>query len=186
MNTMNVMPPARAILAPLLLMTLTACLDDAAGTQDDLACARIVAEYEGLYGERYGDHTHEDFDRILASAKPYLDDGNPACRTLQGIRDAILKDRGQTPRKDPLGSLGAGSIVLLVLGGLLMLVSMATNVWIIVLAFQESVAWGLGSVFIPFVSLIFVIQFWQETKRPFLIGLAASAVSVLCFVGMAA
>ncbi len=186
MFTMGSMPHVRAPLALLLLLLPTACLDDEPGTKDDLACARIVSEYEGMYGERYGDHAHRDFDRILAAAKPYLDDGDPSCRTLQGIRDSILRDRGQTPRKDPLGSLGAGQIVLFGLGVLLMLVSMGTNVWIMVLAFQESVAWGLGCLFVPFVSLIFVIQYWQESKRPFLIGLATSVLGVLCFAATAA
>jgi hypothetical protein len=40
-------------------------------------------------------------------------------------------------------------------------------------AFQESILWGLGYLFIPFVSLIFVIVHWQEAKSPFLRGLIA-------------
>ena len=40
-------------------------------------------------------------------------------------------------------------------------------------AFQESILWGLGYLFEPFVSLIFIIVHWQEAKSPFLKGLIA-------------
>ncbi|MDD7983411.1 hypothetical protein PQO01_00395 [Lentisphaera marina] len=40
-------------------------------------------------------------------------------------------------------------------------------------AFQESILWGLGYLFVPFVSLIFIIVHWQEAKSPFLKGLIA-------------
>jgi FtsH-binding integral membrane protein len=43
--------------------------------------------------------------------------------------------------------------------------------WIAILAFQESVWWGLGCLFVPFVGLIFAIMYWQEAKKPFLIQL---------------
>lgn len=49
------------------------------------------------------------------------------------------------------------------------------------MAFQESVLWGLGSLFVPFVSLIFVIMHWERAKGPFLGSLAASFV--MCFGG---
>ena len=53
---------------------------------------------------------------------------------------------------------------------------------ILIKAFQESVLWGLGSIFIPFVSLIFVIKFWDRCKKPFLYSLGALVVYL---IGMA-
>lgn len=55
--------------------------------------------------------------------------------------------------------------------GVLMLLSgaiMATvcGIWILVLAFGKSVLWGLGCLFIPIVSIIFVIIFWGDAKKP--------------------
>ncbi|MCJ8328716.1 MAG: hypothetical protein MJH11_01845 [Lentisphaeria bacterium] len=44
---------------------------------------------------------------------------------------------------------------------------------LIQLAFNESLEWGLGFVFVPFVSLIFIVKFWPVTKKPFLCSLAA-------------
>jgi hypothetical protein len=60
-----------------------------------------------------------------------------------------------------------GALLALV-GGIVILVG---SIWLIVLAFQESVLWGLGDLFVPFVALIFVISFWDRTAKPFLISL---------------
>jgi uncharacterized membrane protein HdeD (DUF308 family) len=54
---------------------------------------------------------------------------------------------------------------LLVVGGLIMLVF---GVLLLIQAFNKSAMWGLGYLFVPFVSLIFVIKFWPETKKNFL------------------
>ena len=66
--------------------------------------------------------------------------------------------------------MGVGSIVSLV-GGIMFLI----------VAFQESILWGLGCLFIPFVALIFLIMFWDKASKPFLIQLAGI---VPIFVGM--
>lgn len=59
---------------------------------------------------------------------------------------------------DTLGALTvwAGMLLLLV-GGLAF----------IVVAFKESILWGLGVLFLPFVSLIFLILHWRTAKTPF-------------------
>jgi len=36
------------------------------------------------------------------------------------------------------------------------------------LAFEESVLWGLGYLFVPLVALIFIIRNWYDAKGPFL------------------
>jgi hypothetical protein len=59
-------------------------------------------------------------------------------------------------------------------------VALVGAIWLLVVAFKESVWWGLGSIFIPFVSLVFVIMHWQVSKKPFLIQVAGV---VLCVVG---
>ncbi|MEQ9497006.1 MAG: hypothetical protein RIT81_09105 [Deltaproteobacteria bacterium] len=176
----------RTTLGLLAVLALTpACLDDEVGTVDDQACAEIVREYEVLYADRFTDHKHRDFDRILEKARPYMEEGNPSCRTLQGIHDAILTDRGQAPKRNPLDQLSAGRIGLLVIGFLFMLVAMGAQLWLYVLAFQESVLWGIGSIMVPFVSLVFAIMFWDVTKKPFLISLGSSFVGGLFFAAMA-
>ena len=56
--------------------------------------------------------------------------------------------------------------LLVILGGIAMFVG---GIWLLVEAFKESILWGLGSIFIPFVSLVFVIMHWDVSKTPFLI-----------------
>jgi len=69
-----------------------------------------------------------------------------------------------------------------ILGFLLLLVGGAvcvgTGLWLLVLAFQESLLWGLAYIFVPFASLVFLIMHWDKTKQPFLYSLAGVAVLV--------
>jgi hypothetical protein len=50
------------------------------------------------------------------------------------------------------------------------------GIWLIVLAFKESFLWGCGYLVVPFVWIFFVFKFWEDTKKPFLIGLGSSVV----------
>ena len=64
-----------------------------------------------------------------------------------------------------------GTLVIL-LGALLLVIGF---LWFVIAAFQESVLWGLGVLFVPFVHLIFLVLGWDRAKRPFflqLVGLA--------------
>ncbi len=60
-------------------------------------------------------------------------------------------------------------MILMAVGGIVMLVG---SIWFLVVAFQESLLWGLGSILVPFVSLIFLIMHWDKAGKPFLIQLA--------------
>jgi len=64
-----------------------------------------------------------------------------------------------------LGLFAIGTVVMLV-GG----------VWLLVKAFQTSVLWGLGYIFVPFVSLIFVVLHWEDSKKPFFYVLGGLAI----------
>ncbi|MEO8000615.1 MAG: hypothetical protein ABI644_01980 [Arenimonas sp.] len=59
-----------------------------------------------------------------------------------------------------------------------LLIAAVGGIWLLVITFQTSILWGLASLFIPIVSLIFVIMHWEETKKPFLIELAGIAIMV--------
>lgn len=41
------------------------------------------------------------------------------------------------------------------------------GIWTLTKIFEQSVGWGLASLFIPFAGLVAVAQFWKETRRPF-------------------
>lgn len=73
--------------------------------------------------------------------------------------------------------------LLIVLAVLLSLVSFAATIWLAVVAFRKSVLWGLGTLFVPFCSLVFAALHWQEAKKPFLVGMASGFASILFFFG---
>lgn len=58
----------------------------------------------------------------------------------------------------------AGSVIIIIA----MLIGFGLSVWHYVIAFKESVGWGLACLFLPFASLIFTIRHWDEAKAPFL------------------
>jgi hypothetical protein len=66
-------------------------------------------------------------------------------------------------------------IILILLG---LAIALVYGIQLIILAFQESVLWGLGYLFVPFVSLVFIIVFWSQTKGPFL----KSLLCISCLV----
>ena len=57
---------------------------------------------------------------------------------------------------------------LLVIGAI---ISLIFGIQILIMAFQESVLWGIGYLVCAPVPLIFIIMHWQKTKRPFLMSL---------------
>lgn len=65
-----------------------------------------------------------------------------------------------------------GSLIML-LGVLVVIVG---NVWFLGEAFRTSILWGLGCIFVPFVSLIWLVGNWDRGRAPFLTGLAGGAV----------
>ncbi|HLN28583.1 MAG TPA: hypothetical protein VK395_12645 [Gemmataceae bacterium] len=68
------------------------------------------------------------------------------------------------------------AFVISVIGWLVCLVAL---IWIVVLAFQESVLWGLGCLFLAPISLVFVIMYWDEARRPFFIWLRGFVLLIL-------
>lgn len=47
--------------------------------------------------------------------------------------------------------------------------------WFLVRAFTESVLWGLAVLFVPIVSLFFLIVHWDSAKRPFFVQVGGFA-----------
>ena len=54
-----------------------------------------------------------------------------------------------------------GGLILMMLGGLFLLLH----------GFRESILWGLGMLFVPFVSLIFLVLHWNKSKNAFFLWL---------------
>jgi hypothetical protein len=56
------------------------------------------------------------------------------------------------------------------------LIALVGQIWFLTVAFKESVGWGLGCLFVPFVSLIFLAQHFEETWRPWVVGVIGVAM----------
>ena len=67
-------------------------------------------------------------------------------------------------------------MLLMAVGGI---VSFVFSVIILIKAFQTSLLWGLGSLFIPFVILVFVIKNWDATKKPFLYAVGGWVLAIV-------
>ncbi len=57
-------------------------------------------------------------------------------------------------------SLSTGGLILGIVGSL----------WIVIVAFQAGLFWGLGSLFVPIVGLIFCILNFREMWKPLLLA----------------
>ena len=64
-------------------------------------------------------------------------------------------------------------IIGLVLFFIGLIISFIYGIKLIIIAFQESVLWGLLYLFLPFANLYFIITRWPECKSPFLKTLIA-------------
>ncbi|MBE0444241.1 hypothetical protein [Psychrobacter sp. FME5] len=54
-----------------------------------------------------------------------------------------------------------------------LIICLIYGIKLIIIAFQESTAWGLMYLFVPFANLYFVFTRWEKTKSPFLKTLIA-------------
>ena len=68
------------------------------------------------------------------------------------------------------------SLILTVIAAI---IAVIYGVTLIIKAFQVSVWWGLGYMFVPFVALIFIVMHWQVAKEPFVKSLIAIPLMIL-------
>jgi hypothetical protein len=64
------------------------------------------------------------------------------------------------------------------LGDLLVLIG---TIWMLFVAFQESILWGIGCLLIPLVVIVFTIQYWNEAKKPFQVWLAGWILAIISY-----
>ena len=66
---------------------------------------------------------------------------------------------------------------------LISLVCFAAFIWLVVVAFQRSALWGvLVLLFSPITAIIFAINYWQESKKPFLVYIGSTAAMFAVFI----
>jgi hypothetical protein len=69
-------------------------------------------------------------------------------------------------------------LVAMIIGGIGGIISLIGGIWFLVVAFRQSIWWGLGCLFIPFVSIIFLIIYWGDAAKPFFVSLLGAAIIV--------
>ena len=69
--------------------------------------------------------------------------------------------------------------VLMMLG---LLAAFIGGIWLIVVAFQESVVWGLLTLFVGPAGIVFAIMHWERAGKPFLLQIGGLLVM---FAGVA-
>ncbi len=61
------------------------------------------------------------------------------------------------------------------------LISFWGGAWFLSIVWEDSIGWLIGCIIVPFVSLVYIILNWDETKRPFFVNLSGIMISVLAF-----
>lgn len=61
-------------------------------------------------------------------------------------------------------------------------IAFISSIVLVFKSFQESFLWGLGYLFVPFVSLVFIFKFWDSAKKPFLVSLFSGILLVVVIV----
>jgi hypothetical protein len=46
------------------------------------------------------------------------------------------------------------------------------GLWIVILASQDSILWGIGCFLVPFIQLIYIALHWKQTKSAFFVLIA--------------
>lgn len=57
-----------------------------------------------------------------------------------------------------------------------MIIGCGAGIWLLVVAFNAGFWWGLLTLIVPFVGLVFIITHWHDAKKPFLLNLVAGAL----------
>ena len=71
--------------------------------------------------------------------------------------------------------MGFIGTILVVIGAIIALIF---GIILLIKAFKTSIWWGLGYLFVPFVSLVFVFMHWEQCKKPFLYVVAGIVLAI--------
>jgi hypothetical protein len=80
-------------------------------------------------------------------------------------------------------AIGIAALIALVLGWLMMFVG---GIWGLVIAFQDSITWGLICFLVPFASFFYIFKNWKKrgVRRSFFLGLTGFVLTILAGIGM--
>jgi hypothetical protein len=67
--------------------------------------------------------------------------------------------------------------VIFMLGG--MALTLLAHLWLLARIFEQSIAWGFGTLFISLVGLFAVAKFWEKTRRSFVSQMVCLAIAFM-------
>jgi hypothetical protein len=100
---------------------------------------------------------------IDTESKPFLSGGLKFLTAILALATLTLLLSRVFDLLDP--ETAAVFAVIFMLAGIALL--LLTHIWLLVRIFEQSIAWGLGALFLPLVGLIAVAKFWDKTRRSF-------------------
>ena len=121
--------------------------------------ALIAAEYE------YESHQDRGFQQPYEppGQKPFFSGVVVVLTALLIVAFVVCGAQQAFHPFDPEAAKGIGMLV--AAGGMLLMVGV--HIWLVIRIFEQSVGWGVASLFLPLAGLIAVAQFWDNTKRSF-------------------
>ena len=66
--------------------------------------------------------------------------------------------------------------ILIAVGGIVCLIG---GIWFLIVAFRESVVWGLLCLFVPFAALAFLIKHFGDAAKPFGLNILGSILLII-------
>ena len=91
----------------------------------------------------------------------------------------FVANENSTTNKRRRKAMDVIGTIIIIIGVIVMIVG---GIMLLIVAFKESIWWGLGSIFVPFVAIVFLIMHWQKAKKSFFIWLAGCAVYIVGMV----
>ena len=72
--------------------------------------------------------------------------------------------------------MGTVGMIIWIIGAI---ISVFGGIWLLVVAFRQTIWWGLGSLFIPIVALVFLIMHWGDAAKPFFVSLLGAVIMIV-------
>jgi hypothetical protein len=139
------------------------------------ATQRSVSDENVDAAQPTGARSSEDSVRSHAVTDP-----DPVVETnVAASADSAASSQASSPNSPPKAATGKFDFVIIAFVFLSLAASVFASIWLIIVAFGESVIWGLACIFIPLCGLLFVITHWDKAKKPFLISLSTAFAPIL-------
>ncbi len=67
-----------------------------------------------------------------------------------------------------------GTILIVIAAGVMLL----AQIWVLVAAFNKSIVWGLLVLLLPFISLLFIVMFFNDMKFPVMLYIVGIVIAL--------